>query len=76
MEPDIIWENVLKDGWHIVIQSIGDNMWRGNLKIFGPDGTLKYQREVSVTRGLEAGGTEANFREWERVITTWIHQFS
>lgn len=72
----VIWENVLKDGWHIVIESIGDNMWRGVLKIYSPDATLVYQREVSVDRRFESGGTAANFREWERVITTWIHQFS
>jgi len=74
MEP--IWENVLKDGYHIVIEPIGDNMWRGVLKIYNPMAELQYQREVGISRNLEAGGTEANFREWERVITTWIHQFS
>lgn len=73
---DIIWENVLKDGYHVVIESIGDNMRRGNLKIYKQDATLVYQREVSVNRREEGGGTDANFREWERVITTWIHQYS
>ena len=73
---DVIWENVLKDGWHVVVESIGENMWRGNLKIYRPDTTLAYQREVSVDRRNENGGTSENFREWERVITTWIHQFS
>jgi len=51
-------------------------MWRGNLKIYKSDATLVYQREVSVNRREENGGTDANFREWERVITTWIHQYS
>ena len=73
---DMIWENTLKDGWRVIVEPIGDNMWRGNLKIYGPDDSLKYQREVSVNRRLEGGGTPENFREWERVITTWIHQFS
>jgi len=73
---EIIWENVLKDGWHVVIESIGDNIFRGNLKIYAPDAELVYQREVSVNRRFEDGGNESNFREWERVITTWIHQFS
>lgn len=77
MEPDIIWENVVSSGaWKIQIESIGDNMWRGNLKIYDANETLQYQREVSITRGSEQGGTEANFREWEKVITTWIHQVS
>lgn len=73
---DMIWESVLKDGYHVVIEPIGDNMWRGNLKIYKPDATLVYQREVSVNRRNESGGTAENFREWERVITTWIHQYS
>lgn len=73
---DMIWESVLKDGYHVVIEPIGDNMWRGNLKIYKSDATLVYQREVSVNRRNESGGTAENFREWERVITTWIHQYS
>jgi len=72
----VIWENVLKDGWHVVVEAIGDNMWRGNLKIYTPDTTLVYQREVSVDRRYEGGGTAPHFREWERVINTWVHQFS
>lgn len=76
MEMQVIWDNVLKDGWHVVIESIGDNMWRGNLKIYDTNETLRYQREVSVDRRKEFGGTSENFREWERVITTWIHQSS
>ena len=76
MEPEVIWENRLKDGWHVVVESIGDNMNRGNLKIYSQDDTLHYQREVGVNRRIEFGGSEANFREWERVVTTWIHQFS
>lgn len=73
---EIIWENVLKDGWHVVIYAIADNMHRGDLHIYSEDATLVYQKEVSVNRRYEHGGTESNFREWERVITTWIHQFS
>jgi hypothetical protein len=77
MEPDIIWENVVSSGaWKVQVESIGENMWRGNLKIYDVDDNLQYQREVSITRGLQEGGTEVNFREWEKVITTWIHQFS
>jgi hypothetical protein len=77
MEPDIVWENVVGSGaWRVQIESIGENMWRGNLKIYDVDDNLKYQREVSITRGLLEGGTKENFREWERVITTWIHQLS
>jgi hypothetical protein len=51
-------------------------MWRGNLKIYDTEDVLKYQREVSVARGLEEGGTKENFREWEKVITTWVTQVS
>ena len=76
MEPEVIWENILKDGWRVVVEAIGDNMWRGNLKIYDEDQNLKYQREVSVNRRMEFGGDSANFREWERVVTTWVHQFS
>ena len=76
MDSVVIWENVLKDGWHVVVESIGDNMWRGNLKIYNSDAELCYQREVSVNRWVEGGGHQSNFREWERVINTWVHQFS
>jgi hypothetical protein len=31
---------------------------------------------VSVKRGVDGGGDDNNFREWEKVITTWIHQYS
>ena len=67
---------VSSGAWKVQIESIGDNMWRGNLKIYDVEENLKYQREVSITRGSEQGGNEANFREWEKVITTWIHQVS
>lgn len=76
MDTEIIWENVLRDGWHVVVESIGDNMWRGNLKIYSADAVLQYQKEVSVNRRYEGGGDAAIYREWEKVITTWVHQFS
>jgi hypothetical protein len=75
MEPDMIWQSQIEN-YSVVIESIGDNMWRGNLKIYNSEGELRYQREVSVKRGLEVGGDTDNFREWEKVITTWIHQYS
>jgi hypothetical protein len=75
MEPDIIWQSQVEN-YSVVIESIGENMWRGNLKIYNSEGELRYQREVSVKRGLEVGGDTDNFREWEKVITTWIHQYS
>lgn len=77
MTPDIIWENQVGRGAYTIrIESIGENMWRGNLKIYDIEDVLKYQREVSVARGLEEGGTKENFREWEKVITTWVTQVS
>jgi|AntAceMinimDraft_1070359.scaffolds.fasta_scaffold27880_2 hypothetical protein len=75
MEPDMIWQSQIEN-YSVVIESIGENMWRGNLKIYNSEGELRYQREVSVKRGLEVGGDTDNFREWEKVITTWIHQYS
>jgi hypothetical protein len=75
MEPDMIWQSQVEN-YSVVIESIGENMWRGNLKIYNSEGELRYQREVSVKRGLEVGGDTDNFREWEKVITTWIHQYS
>lgn len=76
MDSVTIWENVLKDGWHVVVESIGDNMWRGNLKIYNSGAVLQYQREVGVDRRRESGGSPENFREWERVINSWVHQYS
>jgi hypothetical protein len=75
MEPDMIWQSQVEN-YSVVIESIGENMWRGNLKIYNSERELRYQREVSVKRGLEVGGDTDNFREWEKVITTWIHQYS
>jgi len=75
MEPDMIWQSQIEN-YSVVIESIGENMWRGNLKIYNSEGELRYQREVSVKRGLEVGGDTDNFREWEKVINTWIHQYS
>jgi len=75
MQPDIIWESQV-DNYSVIIESIGENMWRGNLKIYDSQEELVYQREVSVKRGLEVGGDTNNFREWEKVIKTWINQYS
>jgi len=75
MEPEIIWESQVRN-YTVRLEAIGDNMWRGNLKIYNSEDGLLYQREVSVKRGVDGGGDDNNFREWEKVITTWIHQYS
>jgi hypothetical protein len=69
-----IWEGIVgSTPWRVVIEPIGNNMNRGNLTIRDSKENVHYQREVAVTRREPLGGTPANMAEWQKVITTWIH---
>lgn len=72
-----IWEGpVGNTQWHVVIEPIGDNMNRGNLTIRDFDENIYYQKEVSVTRREPLGGTKEDMAEWNRVITSWVRNYS
>ena len=72
-----VWEGPIGNtAYNVVIVPIGGNMKRANLTIRNSEDEILYQREVSVTRREPLGGTKENMAEWQKVVNTWLHNFS
>lgn len=70
---DVIWSGPIgNSGFVMCIEPIGSNMNRGLLVIENQEGEELYQKEVPISRGSNGGGSPANIREWQRVVTNWI----
>lgn len=74
MDTRPIWEGpVGNTGWSVKILPIADHMTRGVLTIYDTENTLKFQKEVPVTRREPLGGTPKDMAEWHKTVTTWFH---
>jgi hypothetical protein len=72
-----IWEGpVGNTGWTTIIKPIGDNMNRGILHIYDPEGEERHKQEVPVSRMEPLGGTQKEMSEWYRVVRTWFRDYS
>jgi len=76
-EEQPLWEGPVGRAYFMKVMPIGDNMLRGNLEIWkNSTGALVYQVEVPVKRMLEGGGDAQTFSEWQKVVASWVRNFS
>jgi hypothetical protein len=76
-EEQPLWEGPVGRTHFMKVMPIGDNMLRGNLEIWhNSTGALVYQVEVPVKRMLEGGGDAQTFGEWQKVVASWVRNFS
>ena len=74
MEEQVIYEGPVGNRpFKMKVVSVGENMWRGVLKISNSEDEVVYEREVSINRRNPVGGEEAHVREWQKVVNTWVH---
>lgn len=74
-EQTPIWEGPIgNSGYGSKIESVGQNMHRGILKIIDTSNNeIKYQIEVKIDRMNPWGGNETHVAEWSRIIKTWVN---
>jgi hypothetical protein len=48
----------------------------GNLTILDAEENVCYQKQVKVTRREPLGGTREDIAEWNRTVTSWVHNNS
>jgi len=70
---DVIWSGPIGNtGYVMCIEPIGYNMNKGLLVVENSVGDEVYQKEVPISRRTPGGGSPANIREWQNVVTNWM----
>jgi hypothetical protein len=73
MDEQAVYEGPIGNTGHTLrVIPIENHMHRGILTILGEEGSLLYQKEVSIDRMKKDGGDSRHFEEWRRVVSDWF----
>lgn len=69
----VLWEGgILGKEYTVKVETVGDNLYRGILKIYNKENNVVFQKEVSATQG---GVDKVNIndeKQWSAVISKWV----